>query len=518
MSNTFWNHGEKKVIKGLDILGFRRVDQGVEKEWVGGITTISERGRYLSLVPWVIGEYYSKKGLGTDNDINEPDYEELLEYLRRLELIMLACTRYTDNAKGIKTGGLIGPEIYEDEIDALELGKTINPNLSRGGNSYGVYIGPCRSFGLMAYENLEGSWAPKLTPRSFELKECRNRMAKNSELMSVILEGRKITLKAIAREAHLFSVTELVDKRCEQECKILEDAFFVPQETQDEKQYSQFADTVGLVLSAVQDGLSDSSQIIAKTYADVCLDSSEPTEDVKLGWATYELHRRVHFSLEMLLNASTEVIVENDGATLNEIIAEWKDNEWPTLLEKYINPKNVDWSKSLKHFVKTIKGKNFLFGPVSRSTGRGLTTPGATALFALALLCSTWQSTDVLRKSGVKLRGNNAGMYSAFPIIDEYLSKSLQKAVHALVDHCVIKPHLTTTLRKMGQGLQCSLRFFPDGRVLRPTGQVVKPGYSLDRLGNLIVILIDLGFINPTGSGLTPKGRNLSKSLGDVHA
>ena len=128
MSNTFWNHGEKKVIKGLDILGFRQVDQSVGKEWVGDITTISERGRHLSLVPWVIGEYYSKKGLGSGNDITEPDYEELLGYLRRLELVMLACTRYTDNQKGIKTGGLIGPEIYEDEIDALELGKTINPN------------------------------------------------------------------------------------------------------------------------------------------------------------------------------------------------------------------------------------------------------------------------------------------------------------------------------------------------------------------------------------------------------
>ena len=338
MTRTFWNQGEKKVIKGLDILGFRQVDQGVEKEWVGGITTISERGRYLSLVPWVIAEYYSIKGLGGGDDINEPDYEELLGYLRRLELVMLACTRYTDNEKGAKTGGLIGPEIYEDEIDSLERAKTITPKLSRGGNSYGVYIGPCRSFGLMAYENLDGSWAPKLTPRSSEIKKCREKMTKDSELMQVILNGGKISPKAIAREAHLFSVTELVDKRCEEERKILQDAFFVPRETQDKAQYSHFADTVGMVFLAVQDGLNSSSQIIAKTYADICLESSEKSEDVKLGWATYELHRRVHFSLEMLLNAATEIIVENDDAMLDEIIAEWKEHEWPALLEKYINP------------------------------------------------------------------------------------------------------------------------------------------------------------------------------------
>ena len=77
--------------------------------------------------------------------------------------------------------------------------------------------------------------------------------------------------------------------------------------------------------------------------------------------------------------------------------------------------------------------------------------------------------------------------------------KTLEKILIELLNQVVVEPHLGTSLRKMGQGQKCSLRFYPEGEMLSPTGTLVNAGYSGDRLGNVLGLLADLGFCSQEG-------------------
>ena len=85
-----------------------------------------------------------------------------------------------------------------------------------------------------------------------------------------------------------------------------------------------------------------------------------------------------------------------------------------------------------------------------------------------------------------------------------------------LAQQLAVEPHLSTTLRKMGQGQKCSLRFFPEGDVLQPTGVAVTPGFSGSRLDNVLGMLADVGLCSRLDGRfeLTVAGRN--QLLGEV--
>ena len=52
-----WGDGLAETTPGQDILGIRGIDQAVELALVNGITTISQRARYFTILTWAIGDY-----------------------------------------------------------------------------------------------------------------------------------------------------------------------------------------------------------------------------------------------------------------------------------------------------------------------------------------------------------------------------------------------------------------------------------------------------------------------------
>ena len=83
---------------------------------------------------------------------------------------------------------------------------------------------------------------------------------------------------------------------------------------------------------------------------------------------------------------------------------------------------------------------------------------------------------------------------------------TLAEVLLAICDDCVAQRHIANTMRKMGNQQDCSLRFYPDGPVLVPTGIDFIASYSGSRLQNTMRILADLKMLNVVADSATAAG------------
>jgi hypothetical protein len=92
-------------------------DQAIEAQLVNGITTVSIRARYYSILTWAVGAFL-KRNLD-DSETGHFSNASFQDFLRRVEFLTLACTNADAKDYGQLTG-VLGTELFAKELAQLE--------------------------------------------------------------------------------------------------------------------------------------------------------------------------------------------------------------------------------------------------------------------------------------------------------------------------------------------------------------------------------------------------------------
>ena len=233
-----------------------------------------------------------------------------------------------------------------------------------------------------------------------------------------------------------------------------------------------------------------------------CIEGKIESE-IAFAWAEYEYRRRCHFALELLLSALTISLLEFEAASIARVVSNWFNFFEPSQLLNEIWPA-ASQAREMTAIegVRSVPGKLFVNARMPVNDLRHL-VPSNQAFAAVALLISLASQTRTVRRDGHLSHIHSNPGERAIRIIESAGEETFLDFIQSLVEVAALA-HLETTLRKMGAGQKCSLRFFPDGSVLRPTGIIVLPGHSNDRLTNVLRVLADVGNLRRDGGRFVP--------------
>ena len=110
--------------KTLDVMGIRALDQNIEASLTNGITTISPRARYTSILAWSIGQYLTDESAAGQAIYNE---EKHSIFDNRVRFLVFAATVVDQKASRRGVLGLdffvrrsCGPQFRPERSDARQ--------------------------------------------------------------------------------------------------------------------------------------------------------------------------------------------------------------------------------------------------------------------------------------------------------------------------------------------------------------------------------------------------------------
>jgi hypothetical protein len=488
--DTFWNKGEKEIIKGLDILGLRSIDQHIETQLVSSITTISIRARYLSLIPWLVGEFFHLHAGQTNLDKNEM-HHQLMQVFDRLELVIILSTNIESQKNpSLSDTGIIGREVHEKWVEAFQLNHEIDTvilkdkalNMGYNNPTFGTYYNPCRGFGLLSHSPT----APvALPPHGQAIYDVRKHyVLRENGILDWLLHGGLLTQGMVEKESTLYSIANI--DSVPEEMKLLQESFLNPYNDDLEvvETYDRFDNTLLWVLEQIEEPKKP-QELIEDNFMHCVESDPEELNQTEIMWFEFELRRRVHYSFELFLKALSYTVDVLSGVTVEQAIEYWMNEiDMSNIYRGGKDIYNNSVRKMDEHLNIDVFDKSEPIDPAEQ------------VLYALSLLETCRFMSERLMSDISNLDLDY--MRIAFNMLQKNNNNPVYQVLVEIIKFCVVEPHLKTTLRKMGQGQQCSLRFFPEGQRLIPTGIDTYAGWSGSRLDNTIRMMADIGFCEET--------------------
>ena len=498
--NITWGDELLNISGGQDILGVRATDQAVELALVNGITTVSQRARYLSTLTWALGEFL------VNHQSEGFDWDRLMHFLQRIEFVVLAATRLDQQINGADATGSLGLNRNGNHLRRLLSGQSVDfPK--QGGAILGTYLGPCRAIGLLV--DGDGAIPYRLTPRGKEIWEIKRNRLEDSPLITAISNGPEISPDLARKAIPEFSLGSISTSAEEERC--LHHALVTPwnpgaelQQTHVDNAYDGITGTIRWIKDLLATQPNHAAGILAQNY-ERCTNGSS-TDQIAVRWAEYEYRRRCHFSLELLLAALTRSLRQSEARSTSQIVDDWsaKLKLSPYMREIWPDSSAV-WASTAIAGLASIPDDLFAVTSIPTEQMRQL-PPDNQALAAVAIITATSKQTRYMRVAGHVGENLSAPGDRAINLVETANSEPFSLLLERLLELTALS-HLHTTLRKMGGGQKCSLRFFPDGPMLRSTGLDMYPGQSNDRLTNVLRILSDLGELRRSDGKFTmPNG------------
>jgi hypothetical protein len=389
-----WGQDFERDIAGLDILGLRRLDQNLEARLVNGITTISQRARYFTILPWAIGEFFADESASGATTFDETRFRG---HLGRVEFLVLAAT-VADPIEG-DASGLLGPVTFSSDMNALRTGQDIAFPVDHADTMLNTYLGPCRAIGILK-DAPRGSPVPiELTPRGQQLWAARNAAITNADMVkAVIRDGDSLGRELCIDLADLFSLKRL--DRGSEEARLLREALTKEWRSDPSASdaYPRFNGTVELLRASTAPRPLRAERFLADRYLEAV--RGDVHYPIWLAWAEYEWRARLHLALEMLFGAVYTTLREFDEASIEEIVEDWKPGPSEPKIDISVWPEAASaWSIGAEAASRSVSSELFLGAELFESAFTGLRTRER-VLLSFAVITALAAQTGRLRANG----------------------------------------------------------------------------------------------------------------------